>query len=165
MKINLKSIFGIKSKSINKPSVEQKEIESNQYVDFYYTNIINSIILFTYDANKLDKMAPILIDPLVELYEELEYAFTPDCFETVFSVGLIDRSFENALLTFRKEVDEIPSEIWDWEFVVNHEKWFEIRQKANSLLEQIGVTSRTYNVDFTTIYGNDGKIIMKGKNC
>ena len=31
-----------------------------------------------------EKMEPILIDPLTELYEELDYAFIPICFETVF---------------------------------------------------------------------------------
>ena len=165
MKINLKSIFGSKPTSIDKQSVDKEEIQYDQYVDFYYTNIINSIILYTYDSVKLDEMAPILIDPLTELYEELEYAFTPVCFERVFRVGLIDNSFKSELLAFKKEVDEIPTEIWDWKFLDNHDTWIMTRQNANTLLEKLGVTSRTYNDDYTTIYDNEGDIIKKGKNC
>ena len=165
MKINWKSIFGIKRTSTDKPSVDQEEIEYDKHVDFYYTNIINSIILYTYNSVKLDEMAPILIDPLTELYEELEYAFTPVCFETVFRVGLIDNSFKDDLLTFKKEVDEIPTTIWDWEFIDNHETWIKIRQKSNILLDKLGVTSRTYNDDFTTIYDEEGNVLHKGKKC
>lgn len=160
----MKSIFGIKPTSIHKPSVGKEEIEYDKHVDFYYTNIVNSIILYTYNSAKLDEMAPILIDPLTELYEELEYAFTPVCLETVFRVGLIDSSLKHELLTFKKEVDEIPKEIWDYESINNHETWTSIRQKSNVLLDKIGVTSRTYNDDFTTIYDNQGNIIKNGKN-
>jgi hypothetical protein len=164
-KINLKSIFGIKPTLTDKPSVEKEEIDYDKHVDFYYTNIVNSIILYTYDSVKLDEMAPILIDPLTELYEELEYAFTPVCFETVFRVGLIDNSLKGELLTFKNEVDEIPTEIWDWEFIDNHETWTTIRQKSNTLLDKLGVTERTYNEDYTTIFDNEGNVIKKGKNC
>ena len=164
MKISLKSIFGIKPTSTNKPSVDKEEIEYDKHVDFYYTNIVNSIILYTYDSARLDEMAPILVDPLTELYEELEYAFTPVCFETVFRVGLIDNSLKGELLTFKREVDEIPTEIWDWEFIDNNETWVSTRIKANALLEKLGVTTRTYNDGYNTIYDNEGNIIKKGKN-
>jgi hypothetical protein len=123
------------------------------------------MILYTFDSAKLYEMAPILIDPLTELYEELEYAFTPVCLETVFRVGLIDNSLKSELLSFKKEVDEVPTEIWDWEFIDKHETWTAIRRKSNVLLDKLGVTSRTYNDDFTTIYDNKGKIIKKGNNC
>ena len=101
MKINLKSIFGIKQTSTDKSSVEKENIEYDKHVDFYYTNIINSIILFTYNSNQLEEMTPILINPLTELYEELEYAFTPVCFETVFRLELINNEFKNELLEFK----------------------------------------------------------------
>lgn len=165
MMINLKSIFGIKPTLTDKPTVDKEEIEYDKHVDFYYTNIVNSIILFTYDSAELDEMAPILIDPLTELYEELEYAFTPVCFETVFRVGLIKNSLKNELLTFKKEVDEIPNEIWDYEFIDNHETWATIRQKSNVLLDKLGVSSRTYNDDFTTICDVDGNILHQGKKA
>ena len=49
--------------------------EYDKHVDFYHSNLINALILYTYEEKDLDKMAPILIDPLTELYEELDYAF------------------------------------------------------------------------------------------
>ncbi len=165
MKFNWKSIFGSKTLPIDNPPLNKEEIEYDKHVDFYYTNIINSIILYTYDTVKLDEMAPILIDPLTELYEELEYAFTPVCFETVFRVGLIDDSLKGKLLSFKEEVDEIPTEIWDWNFIDNHEIWLATRQKANHLLEALGVTSSTYNEDYTTVLNKEGNIISKGKKC
>ncbi len=94
----------------------------DKHVDFYYTNLINSIILFTYDTNKLDTLAPILLDPLTELYEELDYAFIPILFETVFYNNLIDESFRNDLLQFKEKVDKIPNEIWDWEYIDTHDE-------------------------------------------
>lgn len=165
MKIYLKSIFGIKQTSTDKSSVEKENIENDKHVDFYYTNIINSIILFTYNSNQLEEMTPILINPLTELYEELEYAFTPVCFETVFRLELINNEFKNELLEFKQEVDCIPTEIWDWEFIDNHETWITIRQKSNILLDKLGVKSRTYNDDFTTIYDIEGNVLHKGKKC
>lgn len=165
MKLNLKTIFGSKPTSSDKSLVDKEEVKHDKYVDFYYTNIVNSIILYSYVSVKLDEMAPILIDPLTELYEELEYAFTPVCFETVFRVGLIENSLKNELLTFKKDVDEIPTEIWDWEFIDNHKTWTEIRKKSNDLLDKLGVTGRTYNDDYTTIYDTEGNIVRKGKNC
>lgn len=165
MKINLKSIFGKKQTSSVKLSGDKEEIDYDKHVDFYYTNIINSIILYTYHSAKLKEMAPILIDPLTELFEELEYAFTPVCFETVFRVGRIDNSLKGELLAFKKEVDEVPTEIWDWEFIDKHETWTAIRLKSTILLDKLMITSRTYNDDFTTIYDKNGNIIKKGKNC
>lgn len=164
MKLNLKKIFGIKKESIEKASVDKEEIEYDKYVDFYYTNIINSIILYTYDTTKLEEMTPILFDPLVELYEELEYAFTPVCFETVFRLGIIDHTFKNELLEFKNDIDKIPTEIWDWDFIDNHETWRTTRIRANRILDKLGVTSRIYNDDYVTIYDNEGNIIKQGKN-
>lgn len=139
-------------------------MEYNKHADFYYTNIVNSIILFTYYSAKLKEMAPILIDPLTELFEELEYAFTPVCFETVFRVGKIENSFRNELLTFKKEVDLILIEIREYEFIDNHETWIDIRKKSNLLLEKLGVKTRTYNDNYTTIYDKTGAILLGRKN-
>jgi hypothetical protein len=165
MKINLKSIFGIKQTSTDKTRVDNEEIENDKHVDFYYTNLINSLILYTYDSKKLEDMAPILINPLTELYEELEYAFTPVCFETVFRVGLINNSLKKELLEFKRDVDEIPKEIWEWKFIDSHETWITIREKSNFLLDKIGITSLTYNDDYTTVYDNKGNIVLKGNKC
>ena len=139
-------------------------IEYDKSVDFYYTNIINSLILFTYSSEKLEEMTPILINPLVELYEELEYAFTPVCFETVFRNNLIDDKFKEELFTFKKEVDKIPNEIWDWQFLNEHEIWLRTRNNADKILNIIGINHRNYNDDYTTVYSSNGEIIKKGGN-
>lgn len=164
MKINLKSLFGKKTTSSDKSLAENEKMEYDKHSDFYCTNIVNSIILFTYDSVKLKEMAPILIDPLTELFEELEYAFTPVCFETVFRVGKIENSLRNELLTFKKEVDTIPIEIRKFEFIDNHEKWIDIRMKSNLLLGKLGVKTLIYNDNYTTIYDKTGAILLERKN-
>ena len=164
MKINLKSIFGIKPTSTDKSTVDKEDIEYDKHVDFYYTNLINSIILFSLTSKELEKLAGPVFNPMSELETEIDYAFTPVCFNTIFRNGLIDNSFKDELLAFKKWTDDIPSEIWDWEFIDNHEIWGTTRLNANALLDILGVTSRNYNDDYTSIYDNEGNIIKKGKN-
>ena len=165
MKIKLKSIFGIKATSTDKSSVDKEEIEYDKHSDFYYTNLINSIILFSLTLKEMEKLAGPVFNPMTELESEIDYAFTPVCFDTIFRNGIVDNSIKSELLEFKKWTDDIPSEIWDWEFIDNHAIWNMTRLKANSLLDKLGVTSRTYNDDYTTIYDNEGNIIKKGKNC
>jgi hypothetical protein len=162
MKINLKSVFGIKLTSTEDSSVDKVELEYDKHLDFYYTNLINSLILFSLTTKELEKLAGPVFNPLSELEAEIDYAFTPVCFDTIFRNGLIDDSFKIELLTFKKETDDIPSEIWEWEFIDNHETWISTRQKANALLDKLGVAGRIYNDDYTTIY-DKGKIIKGGK--
>lgn len=109
---------------------EEELLEYDKHVDFYYTNIINSLILYTYNVDQLDEMAPILIDPLAELYEELDYAFIPVLFETVFRNKRINESFKEDLLQFKNNVEDIPVKIWDWDFLDQHETWKNIRLEA-----------------------------------
>lgn len=99
-----------KSRKESRSSLKDEEVEYDSHVKFYYTNIINSLILFTYNSSQLDKMAPILIDPLTELYEELQYAYTPVCFETVFRNKFIDPELKEEFLIFKAQVEKIPSE-------------------------------------------------------
>lgn len=160
---NWKNIFRNKSLSTGNSSLDKEEIDYDKHVDFYYTNLINSLILFSMTSKELDKLAGPAFNPLTELELEIDYAFTPVCFNTVFRVGLIDKSFKDELLQFKKWTDDIPSEIWDWEFIDNHETWVTTKLKANALLDKLGVVSRTYNDDYTTIYDNKGNIIKKGK--
>lgn len=163
IKKKFKQVFGKIKSSLLNSNLKYNEIEHDKYVDFYYTNVINSIILFTYNSSQLEEMTPILIDPLNELYEELEYAFTDVCFETVFRLELLDNSIKNELLEFKKEVDKIPNEIWEWDFIDSEETWKQIRLRANKLLNKMGVSTRTYNIDYTNIYDNEGNIVIKGK--
>ena len=164
--MNLKSIFDIKRLTFwtDSSNSDNGEAEYDKHVDFYYTNLINSIILFSLTSDKLEKLAARTFDPIFELESEIDYAYTPVCFDTIFRNGIINNSLKTELLEFKKQTDDIPKEIWDWEFLDNHKIWTDIRQKANNLLDKLGVTSRTYNDDYTTIYDNEGNIIKKGKN-
>lgn len=84
MKFNFNSFFKSKQNKEIRPVTEDYDdsgftkFEMEEYdknVNFFYTNIVNSLILYTYNVEQLDKMVPILIDPLTELYEELDYAY------------------------------------------------------------------------------------------
>ncbi|MDH4472932.1 MAG: hypothetical protein QE487_10005 [Fluviicola sp.] len=123
MKLTWKSLFKNKVSSTENSSVGIEETDYGKHVDFYFTNVINSLILFTYDSVKLEEMAPVLIDPLTELYEELQFACTPVCLDTVVRMELITDSMKDELLVFKKEIEEIPTEIWEWEFLDQHETW------------------------------------------
>lgn len=130
----------------------ETELEGyDKNVNFYYTNIINSLVLYTYNVEQLDEMAPILIDPLTELYEELDYAFLPVLFETVFRNQLISENYKEELSAFKIKVNQIPVELWDWEILDTNEVWNDIRIDAENLLNKLNIKTRIYNTDFTTI--------------
>ena len=170
MKFNFNSFFKSKQDKEIHPITEDDDnlgftkIELEEYdknVKFYYTNILNSLIIYTYNVEKLDKMTPILIDPLTELYEELDYAFLPVLFETVFRNKLLDESFKEELLLFKKKVDDIPVEIWDWELLDTNEIWIKTRIDAENILNKLNIKTRIYNTDYTTIISNTEKIDFK----
>ena len=170
MKFNFNSFFKSKQDKEIPPITEDDDnlgftkIELEEYdknVKFYYTNILNSLIIYTYNVEKLDKMTPILIDPLTELYEELDYAFLPVLFETVFRNKLLDESFKEELLLFKKKVDDIPVEIWDWELLDTNEIWIKTRIDAENILNKLNIKTRIYNTDYTTIISNTEKIDFK----
>ena len=163
-KSNNKNLTPNKKEEVDDIGFNQSELEEyDKHADFYYTNLINALILYTYNEKELDKMTPILIDPLTELYEELDYAFTPILFKTVFKNNLIDNQFKDILLEFKAKVDKIPNEIWDWKLLDNNETWLSIRREANQILDKLEIKSRTYNTDYTNIISNEGDVIFKGK--
>ena len=148
---NLKSLFRIRPVSNDKIIFNKKETDYDISVEFYYSNLINSLILFTMTTKELDKLDGPLFNAMTELESEIDYAFTPVCFDTIFRNELIDTSHKSELLSFKNWTDNIPSEIWDWEFIDNHETWYKTRHKANVLLNKLNVKSRTYNDNFRTI--------------
>lgn len=163
MKLNLKAIVGNIFKSKEQPIVNIEETEYDKHVDFYYNNLINSLILFSLNEEELEKLEGPVFNPMRELEAEIDYAFTPVCFETIFRNSIVAESLNEELLAFKKWTDEIPSEIWDWDFIDTHEIWINTRLKANLLLDKLNVESRAYNGDFTTIYDENGNIIKKAK--
>lgn len=83
--------------------------------------------------------------------------------DAIFIKGLINPSLREELLNFKKQVDEVPSEIWDFQFIDNHNIWISIRIKANELLDKLNITNRNYNDEYTTVYDEYGKILKTGK--
>lgn len=135
--------------------------EYDKHVRFYYTNILNSLILFTYKSRELELMASPIFDPMTELYQELEYAYTPVCFETVFRKNLIPIIYKQELLTFKTKVVQMPSEIWDWEYLEEHPSWINIRTDAEEILKKMGILHRVYDYSFTNIISSSGEVIKK----
>lgn len=140
-------------------------LEYDKNVDFYYTNLINSIVLFTYNSVELEKMSPKLIDPLTELYEELDYAFLPVCFETVFRNGKINTEYKEQLLNFKKQVEEIPNEIWDYEFIDKHEIWKEVKKSAEKILNNIGIEHRIFDGKHHKVISENGNVVYQGPDA
>lgn len=162
MKINLKAIFSNIFTSTD-PLVNIEEAEYDQHVDFYYNNLINSLILFSLNEKELEELEGPGFNAMSELEAEIDYAFTSVCFDTLFRNARIADSLKEELLSFKKWTDEIPSEIWDWDFIDTHETWITTRLKAILLLDKLNITNRNYNDDFTTIYDENGNIIKKAK--
>ena len=143
--------------------MNKEEIEYDKSADFYWSNLINSLKLFSFSKNELENLIEPAFDPIFELESEIDYAFTSVCFETIFRNDLIDIKFKEELLDFKKQTDAIPSKIWDWEFLDVEQNWIEVRTKANELLDKLGIVDRKYNEDYTTVYDNEGNVIKKGK--
>ncbi|MCW2259688.1 MULTISPECIES: hypothetical protein [Sphingobacterium] len=135
--------------------------EYDKHVRFYYTNIVNSLILFTYKSRELELMASPIFDPMTELYQELEYAYTPVCFETVFRNNLIPSILKQELLSFKTKVVQMPSEIWDWEYLEEHRSWIEFRTDAEAILKKMEITHRVYDYSFTNIISSSGEVMKK----
>ena len=93
MKFNFKTILGL-NKREQQNSVE---IDYSKYVDFYYKNLINSLILFSLTAKELEKLVARSFNPIFELESEIEYAYTPICFDAIFKKGLISVISTNLL--------------------------------------------------------------------
>jgi hypothetical protein len=158
--MKLKSVFSFLSK---KKQVEiYDDAYYDQFVDFYYSNLINSIILFALSKEDLEKLEAIAFDPIFELESEIDYAFLTVCFETIFRNGKLDKDLKQVLLDFKLKTDDIPREIWDWEYLEAHKSWISIRIEANLLLNKMGITHRNYDDDYTTIHDINGNIIKQG---
>jgi hypothetical protein len=164
MKFNLKSIFEIKLTNKDDSYFDMEDFNYDKNEDFYYSNLVNSIILFSLTSVELEKVAAPTFDPIFELESEIDYAFLPVLFETIFRNKLIRGSLRAELLAFKKETDDISSEIWDWNYLDEHPAWINVRQKANELLDKLGIENRNYNDDYMTVYDNKGNILKPGKS-
>ncbi len=67
MKISLKSVFGIKLSETDNPSSNEERLEYDKCVNFYYSNLINSIILFALTSDELEKLTAPAFNPISDL--------------------------------------------------------------------------------------------------
>jgi len=149
--LSIKKNHSIETDKKSKRDLATDKFDFDENVDFYYNNLINSLVLFTYDSEKLKELEPILIDPLTELYEEIDYAFIPDLLESVFRNKMIDLKHKSLLLEFKQNVDQIPNEIWNYNSIDDNIIWKKLRFKANEILEKIGVNTRIYDQKYNSI--------------
>lgn len=64
-------------------------------------------------------------------------------------------------MNFRNQVEEIPNEIWDYEFIGKDEKWLKIKSKSEEILKKIGVKSRDFKGKYHKVIGNGGIIYQE----
>ncbi|MCL3781316.1 hypothetical protein EMN47_13075 [Prolixibacteraceae bacterium JC049] len=107
--------------------MNKEENEYDKHVDFYWSNLLNSLKLFSYSRIELEQLVAPTFDP-------------------IFRNNLIDKSLRKELLDFKVQTDQIPSEIWDWDYIEQESQWIEVRKKANNLLNKLGITDRKYNI-------------------
>ena len=127
-------------------------MSSSNYDDnakVYYRSLVNTLILYSMNVADLDRLAGPTFNPLTELETELDFAFTPVIFETVFRNQLIEAEMKDELIAFKADVDTIPNEIWDYPFVDCHPKWIRLHNSADRLLTMMGITTRTYSEYYT----------------
>jgi hypothetical protein len=153
--------LGLKNKKendLNKMTYRTTKIEASR-VDFYYSNLINSLVLFAASPEYLESLAGPVFNPISELETELDYAFIPVLFDEIFEKHLLPDSLKLDLLDFKLIVDKTPNGIWTWEHICESTEWQDLRNQANNLLDRIGIKNKVYNEDFTKIYDSNGNIV------
>ncbi len=144
---------------------QSERLEYDKHVEFYHSNLVNALLLYTYGESQLDDMHDLLGNPLHELWEELDYAFTPGLLETIFRNNVLQHEIKSELIEFKIKVKAIPDELWEWDQLDKNPIWQSIRSEADRLLNIMNVNSRTYDTSYTTIYnGSTGRVIVKGSN-
>jgi hypothetical protein len=164
MKLNrILKILGLKKEKVQVLQTNQKSKMGATKVDFYYSNLINTLVLFAATPEYLESLAGPVFNPISELETELDYAFTPLLFNEIFKKKLIIEELKTDLLSFKYKVDKIPNDLWTWKNICENFEWQKLRQEANTLLDRIGIKNKVYNEDFTTIYDSEGNIVKERK--
>ncbi|HRI00309.1 MAG TPA: hypothetical protein PK006_04580 [Saprospiraceae bacterium] len=131
--------------------------------DIFYTNLLNTLILFSKNKEELQKITKPAFDPLYEMRDGLEYSFSLDCFETIFHYQFIEESLRDELVLFFIEANNLSPDHWKWELIETGELWSKVRAKAELLLQKMNIMSRKYIEDYTISFDEDGNLTNKGK--
>lgn len=141
---------------------KQEEFTQHYYVGnshHYYNNLLNALILYTLSVEELKALALVLINPIDEKFDELNYAFTPVCFDTLFRTKIIKEENRLELLDFYSEVNSLSKNKWNYEAMSTDPIWNNVRIRADEILRKLGVDSRIYDTSKTIIFDEKGKVI------
>ena len=136
---------------VTKP-VKAKELNADEQIEYHYSNIYNSLILFANSVDYLKSLDAPAFDPIFELESEFDIGFSDYSLNTNLENQKITQFQFDNLVKFKNKVYNIEPEFWNYESLETNNVWKEIRSDADKLLNELGITRRTYNFDFTTIY-------------
>jgi hypothetical protein len=134
-------------KNSNKP----KQLNEQEQIAYQYSCIYNSLVLFANTVDYLKSLSAPTFDPIFELESEFDIGFNDYTLDKNLENGTIKESLKQDLLDFKKSVDNVPSQLSNYEDLDTHETWKNIRDHANILLTKMGETRREYDHGFTTI--------------
>jgi hypothetical protein len=132
-------------------------------VDFYYSNLVNALILFASTPEYLESLDGPIFNALFELETEIDYVYMSVLFNELFTLGLVDEFLRPELESFKTKVDNTSNDLWTWDAIYSNPHWQDLRSDANGLLNKLGVETRIYSEDFTTTIGSDGRILKDSK--
>lgn len=109
----------------------------------------NALILFRASFEYLKKLDSPNFDIEFELPSEFEIGLSIENIHYLFEKKIINESTKNAILEFRDYLLAIPDSFWTFEELEVNPIWNVVREHAELILQQLGITSREY--DFSII--------------
>ena len=134
-----------------------KELTEQEQIEYQYSCVYNSLILFANSVDYLKSLSAPAFDPIFELESEFDIGFSDYTLQKNFENGTIKHELRRELLDFKKSVADVSADLWNYESIEKHETWENIRAQANLLLTKMGETRRIYDERFTTIIYVDKK--------
>jgi len=128
-----------------------KELTEEEQIKYQYSCVYNSLVLFANSVDYLKSLSAPAFDPIFELESEFDIGFSDYTLEKNFENETIKEELRQELLDFKKSVQDVPSNLWNYEDLETHDTWKSIRAHANAILTKMGETRREYDDGFTTI--------------
>lgn len=128
-----------------------KKFNKKQQVEYYYSCVFNSLVLFAMSFDDLMKMKSPAFSPMFELETEYDDGFNDYVLNQNFENKKINPALKPNIDSFKLKVENLKKGFWKLEFVKSHPQWEEIRMVANNLLNKMGEKRRNYDSGFTAI--------------
>lgn len=129
-----------------------KRLTNEQQIEFHFSNIYNSLILFANSTEYLKSLENETFDPLFELEDEFQIGFSEFSLNINLENKKINQEQLEKLLIFKSKVEKLPTCDWTFESIEKSTEWKEIKSDANNLLDLLRVKTRVYNSAFTSIH-------------